>query len=108
MGDRIFRTPAGRGNIWQRTKRRKKPRKIAGITACQLGTASGSEQAEVFCVKGWIVPRRMMERIPSSIKEKAQISMDPKAMGVKIRRRTRRICISLLNMVVRSLIMDTI
>jgi hypothetical protein len=45
----------------------------------------------------------MIRKIPSSIREKAQISMEPKAMGVKMRRRIRRIWISLSNIVIGSL-----
>jgi hypothetical protein len=37
----------------------------------------------------------MIKRIPSSIREKAQISIDPNAMGVKMSRRARRNLIAL-------------
>jgi hypothetical protein len=38
-----------------------------------------------------------MNRMPSSIREKAQGSMEPKAMGVKIKRRIRVNLIALVN-----------
>jgi len=45
----------------------------------------------------------MIKRIPSSIKEKAQSSMEPKAMGVKMRRRMRMSLMKWLNIVIESL-----
>ena len=38
-----------------------------------------------------------MKRIPISIMEKAQMSIDPKAMGVKIKREIRRNLMTLFN-----------
>jgi hypothetical protein len=37
----------------------------------------------------WIAHRMIIKRMPSSIKEKAQKSIDPKATGVKIIRKMR-------------------
>jgi hypothetical protein len=86
--ERIFKSPAGRGSIWKRTSRRKRPRKIAGnvhflpnMGSSRLSTPEGPRNAHCS------VPRIMIRKIPSSIREKAQISMEPKAMGVKMRRR---------------------
>jgi hypothetical protein len=42
-----------------------------------------------------MLQRIMMKRIPSSMTEKAQSSMEPKAMGVKMMRKTSRSVIAL-------------
>jgi len=42
----------------------------------------------------------MIKRMPSSINEKAQSSTEPKAMGVKMRRRMRISFIRKLNIVI--------
>jgi hypothetical protein len=51
-------------------------------------------------MRNWTVPRRRMARMPSSIREKAQSSTEPKATGVKMRRRASKIWIILLSVVV--------
>jgi hypothetical protein len=43
--------------------------------------------------------RRTRRRMPNSIKEKAQISIDPNAMGVKIRSKMRMSFIVLLSII---------
>jgi len=49
--------------------------------------------------KFWIDQRAMRRRMPNSIKEKAQISIDPNAMGVKMRRKMRMSFIVLLSII---------
>jgi hypothetical protein len=44
--------------------------------------------------------RRMINKMPSSMIEKAQSSMEPKAMGVKRIKAMRRTLISLSNIVI--------
>ena len=44
-----------------------------------------------------MAPRMRIARMPSSINEKAHISIEPKAMGVKIKRIMRIILIRLSN-----------
>ena len=44
-----------------------------------------------------IAQRMMMRRMPSSIREKAQITWEPKAMGVKTNSSMRRISIVILD-----------
>jgi hypothetical protein len=43
----------------------------------------------------------MTKRIPSSMTEKAQSSMEPKAMGVKMMRKMRMSVISVLSIIVK-------
>jgi hypothetical protein len=43
--------------------------------------------------------RAMRRRMPNSIKEKAQISIDPNAMGVKMRSKIRMSLIVLLSII---------
>jgi hypothetical protein len=45
--------------------------------------------------------RMIMKRMPSSIKEKAQISIDPNAMGVKMKRKKRTNFIVLLSIILQ-------
>jgi hypothetical protein len=47
--------------------------------------------------------RMMIKRMPSSINEKAQSSTEPKAMGVKMRRRIKINLINKFNLVIESL-----
>jgi hypothetical protein len=50
-----------------------------------------------FPNKFWMAQRMIMNRMPSSIRENAQSSIEPKAMGVKIRRRIRVNLMALLS-----------
>jgi hypothetical protein len=50
-----------------------------------------------------MTPRMMIRRIPSSIKEKDQSSIEPKAIGVNIERKMRMNLIIWLSIVVKSM-----
>ena len=54
-------------------------------------------------IKDWMAQRMMIKRMPSSINEKAQSSTEPKAMGVKMRRRIKINLMNKFNLVIESL-----
>jgi hypothetical protein len=91
LGERIFKSPGGRGRSWKRTRRRKRDRRTIGIADCGLRPSFAPATPGLRRVKiaECTDQRIMIKRIPSSIIEKAQSSMEPKAMGVKIIRRMR-------------------
>jgi hypothetical protein len=83
---------AGIGIIWRKIRQRKTERRITGnrkeelrIGICELR------------IKFWMAHKMIMSRMPSSIKENAQSSIEPKAMGVKIKRNIRINLMALLS-----------
>jgi hypothetical protein len=51
--------------------------------------ASEGKEFGVRAIKDWMAQRMMINRMPSSIREKAQSSTEPKAMGVKMIKRIK-------------------
>jgi hypothetical protein len=119
FGERILRSPDGRGRSWKRTRRRKNIRMADGspvkfaphCTGQGLRMADWWNKDKLFLADGWwlvadseikdvldlmesIAQRMKISRMPSSMMENAQSSMEPKAMGVKIIRKMR---MSLMN-----------
>jgi hypothetical protein len=99
----------GRGSIWKRMRRSKRERRIMTIAECglRLREPSGSERLRIsefgLKMKSWMAQRMIIKRMPSSMREKAQSSTEPKAMGVKISRRMRINLMNKLTMVIESL-----
>jgi hypothetical protein len=67
------------------------------------GSMLKAEGRVAFLRKLWMVQRMMIKRMPSSIRENAQSSTEPKNIGVKIKRRIRRNLIRMSIIVIRSL-----
>jgi hypothetical protein len=96
LGEMNFMTPAGRGIIWNKTRRRKRKRQRVIVFMRKCGVRSGEL---VVWVRLFIAPRRMIRRMLSSMSEKAHGSIDPKAIGVKIKSRVKMNLIPQSNMV---------
>jgi len=72
-------------------RRRKRERRTIGIADCRLwiGELKDLSEARSRTIPVWTAHRIMTKRIPRSMTEKAQSSMEPKAMGVKMIRKMR-------------------
>jgi hypothetical protein len=89
LGERVFRTPGGRGNNWKRMRRRKSTINTSvefGVRSSEFEKvdASKREWGDLTRIIFWIDQRATIKRMPSSMMEKAQISKEPKATGVKM------------------------
>ncbi len=103
MGERILRIPEGRGRSCKRMMRRKRERRTRGTANFSpvkfAPHSTGQELRPSFAPAtlglrrvenaDWMAQRMRIKRMPSSMEEKAQSSIEPKAMGVKIMRRMR-------------------
>jgi flagellar biosynthesis protein FlhB len=88
LGETILRRPDGRGSIWERTRRRKRERRKIGKVKFGVRSSELRDFSETVgrTIILWMAQRMRINRIPSSIKENAQSSTEPKAMGVKTMR----------------------
>jgi hypothetical protein len=84
-------SPDGRGTIWKRSRRRNRERRIPAIADCglRIPELKNFSEAGGRRIMLSMAQRMMIKRMPSSINEKAQSSTEPKAMGVKMRRKMR-------------------
>jgi hypothetical protein len=99
----ILIIPEGRGIIWNKTRRRKRKRRGIMIVECGLRNADSGLGIVDCGIIIWMAQRIMIKRMPSSIREKAQTSIDPSAMGVETRRKIRISLMRRLIIVIESL-----
>jgi hypothetical protein len=82
-------------------RRRKKKRKIK--QSLEFGVRSSEFKFIADClfpIMDWIAQRTIIKRIPSSITERAQSSIEPKIMGVKISKKMRISLIKKISIVI--------
>jgi len=77
--------PDGSGSIWKRMRRRKRERMTVG--SLEFGVRG--DKSGVRSNNDWQAQRTRISRIPSSIRENAQSSTEPKATGVKMIKRIK-------------------